>query len=331
MMGAETAGPAASVVIPTRDKQSRLRLTLACLEAQSGPGDWEVVVVDDGSQDGTLDVLRHAARRLPLRVLDSGGAGRSAARNLGARAATRPLLVFLDDDVVVPAGWLTGHRRAQREESVFVHGPLRELPAALRLDRPRPGTHAALGLEPERLTRHGFTEARTPSRVNALEQAVLALHAATASADLGWLTSVGANLSMPKLVWEQVGGFDPRFGQRWGLEDLELGLRLVAHGVRPRLAFGAQAVHLTHGRGNRWQEQERNLGLLRALHPRPDVDALPLLLGPDGDPHRYFEEIGRQTRSANGEPASRPRSCAQEVTASTNARVSSKSADTCDS
>ncbi len=103
-----------SVVIPTLDKEPLLRRTLAALAAQdAGSGrTWEVVVVDDGSRDGTAGLLAAAAARpgARLRVVSPGrNVGRARARNLGARAARGRWILFLDDDIVAPPGLLAAH------------------------------------------------------------------------------------------------------------------------------------------------------------------------------------------------------------------------------
>ncbi len=92
-----------SVVIPARNAAGTLRETLASLQDQTR-GDWEAVVVDDGSIDETYAVARAAAdedsRVRPLRIR-AGGV--SAARNVGLAEARHDLLLFLDaDDLVRP-------------------------------------------------------------------------------------------------------------------------------------------------------------------------------------------------------------------------------------
>lgn len=105
--------PEFSVVIPTHDRLDVLPEVLAAVEAQQGP-DFEVVVVDDGSHDGTGDWLAARAWSRPHRVLRQANAGPAAARNAGVAASLGRWVAFLGDDTVPCAGWLAAHREAHR-------------------------------------------------------------------------------------------------------------------------------------------------------------------------------------------------------------------------
>lgn len=100
--------PSVSIVIPTRNRRARLSQLVDRILAD--PDDFELVIVDDGSQDGTWDMLVERATRNPRLVPIRGdGRGASRARLLGARAATGELLVLLDDDVRPAPGLAAGH------------------------------------------------------------------------------------------------------------------------------------------------------------------------------------------------------------------------------
>lgn len=84
-----------SVIIPTFNRCDLLRRTLASVNGQCFK-DYEVIVVDDGSADGTLEMLK--AEYPQVRVLTQANAGPGAARNLGVRAAQGKYTAFLDSD-----------------------------------------------------------------------------------------------------------------------------------------------------------------------------------------------------------------------------------------
>lgn len=285
--------PDVSVVIPTRDKASRLRMTLACLAGQAGGHRVEVVVVNDGSTDDTRAVLEEAARQLSLVVVAGDGRGRARARNLGARRGRADYLIFLDDDVLVGEEFVAAHLAAAGEGR-FIHGRLRELSGAERIVA---DLHAApparIRATRDSLHRDGTVAGYRGCRLfaNALERAVEAMAAGGLEDVAPWLGCVGANVAMGRADFERAGGMDEGFGERWGCEDLEFGRRLWQGGVRREIAAPALGVHLTHNRPLRWAEHQGNLDRFRQLHSDPAVDHLGLLLGPHGDPEAYAAAV----------------------------------------
>jgi glycosyltransferase involved in cell wall biosynthesis len=97
-----------SIIVPCFDAASTVRETLDSALAQAG--DREVIAVDDGSRDDTLEVLRSYGAA--IRVLTGPNRGVSAARNRGLEEAAGDWLVFLDADDVLEPGALVGHREA---------------------------------------------------------------------------------------------------------------------------------------------------------------------------------------------------------------------------
>lgn len=89
---ARTVPGRVSVVVPTRDSARTLRQCLASVTAQTHP-DIELVVVDNGSRDGTVAIARELADRV-----EQWGPERSAQRNRGLRVSSGEYLVFLDSD-----------------------------------------------------------------------------------------------------------------------------------------------------------------------------------------------------------------------------------------
>ncbi len=100
--------PSISVVVPAHNAKATIARALASLQAQTADA-WEAIVVDDGSTDGTGDVVRDVAARDPrIRVVCQAQQGASAARNTGIGTATADLILFLDaDDWIAPAHMAT--------------------------------------------------------------------------------------------------------------------------------------------------------------------------------------------------------------------------------
>ncbi|MGO1839247.1 MAG: glycosyltransferase [Candidatus Microbacterium stercoravium] len=99
----DDTAPLLSVVIPTHNVRPWLRQALDSVLRQQA--DLEAIVVDDRSDDGTLDLAREVAERDPrVRVVASTGAGGGSARNTGAELARGRYLIFADGDDLIPDG-----------------------------------------------------------------------------------------------------------------------------------------------------------------------------------------------------------------------------------
>lgn len=124
-MNQNTGDPSVTIVVPTRN---RAKLVVECVTsalAQSGDHTYEVVVVDDGSTDGTSDAIGELSSRNPdvIRTVSGPHQGLNAARNTGARAARAELIAFLDDDAIVPEDYVTAViEGAQRHPDVHCFG-----------------------------------------------------------------------------------------------------------------------------------------------------------------------------------------------------------------
>ena len=112
-----------SVVVPTYNRCGLLERTLpALLQEAMAAGGVEVLVVVDGSRDGTLEMLRRFSGHPLLRVISQENRGLAAARNRGAGAASSEVILFLDDDMILKHGSVSAHREAHadgRERVVF--------------------------------------------------------------------------------------------------------------------------------------------------------------------------------------------------------------------
>lgn len=104
------ASPALSVIICTYNRASYLRHTLqSLLDATADPARFEVLVIDNNSADDTAAVVKDIADAYPRNAIHyhhEPQQGLSHARNRGIRASQAPVLLFVDDDVHVPDGYL---------------------------------------------------------------------------------------------------------------------------------------------------------------------------------------------------------------------------------
>jgi glycosyltransferase involved in cell wall biosynthesis len=117
-----------TVAICTRNRCRALERTLRALAAVERPASlpWEVLVVDNGSEDDTAGSIERCADLLPLRALIESQVGLSNARNAAIAEARGDYIVWIDDDVLVDAGWLRAYHDAFRAwpGAAFFGGPI---------------------------------------------------------------------------------------------------------------------------------------------------------------------------------------------------------------
>jgi glycosyltransferase involved in cell wall biosynthesis len=200
-----------SVVIPARNEAHNLRRTLAALFGQAPPGvELEVIVVDDGSTDGTAAVARGAGARV-IPGLPGAGGSPGAARNRGAAATTGDPIVFLDADCEPTPGWLEALLDAHRVGWQVVGGSLDipgGLPASARCDHYCGSYHIHPDLPAGRVPNH------TP-----------------------------ANLSVRREAFLSTSGFAERLPVADGHEELRWQAQLARTGIPIRFEPGARVLH----------------------------------------------------------------------------------------
>jgi len=106
----------ASVVIPTFNRLRELKRVLDGIDSQTRPPDigLEVIIVDDGSEDGTGAWLQTAAKQHGFITLSQPNSGPAAARNRGFEVASGDVVLFLGDDTIPQPGWLMAHLEEHR-------------------------------------------------------------------------------------------------------------------------------------------------------------------------------------------------------------------------
>src|SRR5580698_4513306 len=114
--------PRFTVVVPTYQRCEVVTANIVALAGQEFTGHFEVVVVVDGSTDGSAEALRALRVHFPLTVIEQPNQGASKARNRGAQAARGEILLFLDDDMEGDPHLLTEHDRSHRAGADVVFG-----------------------------------------------------------------------------------------------------------------------------------------------------------------------------------------------------------------
>jgi glycosyltransferase involved in cell wall biosynthesis len=111
-----------SVIVPTYNRVNRLKHVLAALSQQTfSPREVEVLVVSDGSSDGTHEYVRRLHMPYQLTLIEQANQGPAAARNNGIAHASGEYILFVDDEDA-RTGWQAGSRaRANAHTSEFPH------------------------------------------------------------------------------------------------------------------------------------------------------------------------------------------------------------------
>lgn len=120
-----TAAADVSVIVPVRNGAKVLPALLDALAAQEGGFDVQVIIVDNGSTDGTREVVE--AHPIGAIVASEPKAGSYRARNAGAKVATAPVLAFTDADCRPKPGWLAAGLEAIKHTDL-VGGEVRQVP-----------------------------------------------------------------------------------------------------------------------------------------------------------------------------------------------------------
>jgi GT2 family glycosyltransferase len=228
-----------SVIVSTRNRRSALERFLGSLAKSSVSAGrvWELVLIDNGSSDGTGAVIASLATqaRFAMQILTEVRRGKSIALNRGMRAARGRVLAFTDDDVLVDADWIERilDHFTRHPQSAIVGG-------AVRLNDPR---DAAVGV------RHSAVAASHD----------LATFSATA------VPVGGNNMAMRAECCRRVGAFDELLGPGTRLaagEDLDYVYRFVRAGYTIDYVPAIAVAH-DHGRRTDAAVAEVRRGYLR--------------------------------------------------------------------
>ncbi|HXW04150.1 MAG TPA: glycosyltransferase [Vicinamibacterales bacterium] len=233
-----------SVIVPTRNRPERLQRCLAALIAQRcDPREYEVIVVDDGSDAPLDDIAGAVSAPVNIMLIRQPHAGPAAARNNGASRATGELLAFTDDDCEPDPQWIAALSARHRQFPQAMIGG--RTVNALTLNTCAEASQLLVDYLYEYYAGEDRTAANGPAR----------------TAGVRFFTS--NNLAVPSALFQAVGGFDPGFRLAAG-EDRELCDRWHTHGYP--LVFEPDALvrhshalsvarfwrqHLNYGRGAR--------------------------------------------------------------------------------
>lgn len=237
--------PLVSIIIPVFNK---VTLTRRCVESilKTPPSvSFEIVIVDDHSQDGTRDYLAYLSRRYNFVKTrsNSRNMGFSASCNRGAEIAKGKFLIFLNNDTIPLPGWVEALVEvAERDRNIAVVG--------------------AKLLYPNNTIQHAgvlfrnFPFPVTPFHVYAGEPADYP----EANVELDYDAVTAACMLVKRKIFEKLGGFDERFVN--GYEDVDFCLRVKDAGYRIVYTPRSVVYHLESSSPGRFDSSIPNLRIL---------------------------------------------------------------------
>lgn len=266
-----------SVVVPTFQRRDLVLTCVKSLDRQSVNCKFEVVVVVDGSTDGTTPALRELKPSCPLVIIEQPNRGRAAACNRGAASARGEILLFLDDDMEADPQLLAEHDRSHRDgaDVVLGHIPLHPDSPSNVLSRSVRDWADERGA---RLSQPGT--------------------------ELGLYDLVTGQMSLPRSVFDGLGGFDTDFTRSgsWGNEDIDLGCRLLSAGYgvvfNPRAVSWQKYVVGTAQNLKQWREAGKADVAFALKHPEQLEAVFPAEKAQQPHRRRSLRSLAGRVRTA---------------------------------
>ncbi len=281
----------ASIVIPTYNRRELLRRSLESLSEQTmSPSKYEVIICDDGSTDGTPEMVHNVQQNgLNVRYMTirrSDGIGITRKRNAGIRKAAGRVIISADAGVLFHPEFVESHVSAHHDNprSVVI-GPifgydLTELPRYL-LSWSDGELAGCINFED--------TSLRDPR-----EEVFQSLNDVIDQWCAPWYLAWTANVSWERTDLHYIGGFDEDL-KYYGLEDIELAYRFYRSNFKFVLERHASVFHLPHERLSQQELEIQGAANKRAFyfkHPSTDVEIL------DTEPNsKGIERIIRYVRT----------------------------------
>lgn len=240
-----------SIVIPTYNRLGELRKVVTAVKDQKRllGAQLEIVVVDDGSSDGTPEWLAAQGEGPLLRVVRQPNSGPATARNRGVEEASGDIVFFLGDDTEPQPGWLMAHLEEHR-----LFGGESRLAVLGYTSFPREIESPFLRFINEFGAQFGYLLIEDPGSV-------------------GFNFFYTSNISLPRNEFLKLGGFREDFpAAAW--EDIEFAYRAVKDGLKIRYQPRARTVHHHCIRPRTFCRRQRTSGqsaaIFASLHPELD-------------------------------------------------------------
>lgn len=258
----------ATIVIPTYNSSELLNYTLNSIVKQSlDTALIEVIVVDDGSSDATIDTVKYFNNLLNLKYFFQEDKGNrvSRARNIGIENASAEVIIFIDSGILLDSDCVQEHIKQHElngpECAVigYVYGfdqydsKLEQIKRFVNCHEPSLSIkylreqEIYKDMRDRYYTKYNFQINRLPAP---------------------WAFFLTCNVSVNKSYLHKTGIFDEIFDQRWGVEDLDLGYRLYKNHISFVISRKAEALHFPHDSdmSEKFREEVHNKVLFHQKH-----------------------------------------------------------------
>jgi glycosyltransferase involved in cell wall biosynthesis len=232
--------PQVSIVFPVRNEGTNVKMTLDSLFKVKTNIDFEVIIVNDGSEDNCCEFIKSYPYKKHISLINTKNAGPSNARNLGASKSIYPYIAFCDAHMTFEDFWmdkLIFHLEANHTDAIC--------PAIGSLEHTNFIGYGQ-SLSPNLKIKWN------PRKRSLFETAILP----------------GAAILLPKKVFDDIGGFEEGFIS-WGHEDVELSIKLWLFGYRCHCEPSVKLLHLfrkTHPYKVEYEGVYYNLLTMAYLH-----------------------------------------------------------------
>jgi len=231
-----------SIIVPCRNEKPHLEKMLKSMETTSSNELHELVVIDDGSEDGCCDFLeRDFSYRWPVKLLKRQGLGPARARNLGASIAQGDVLIFCDAHLIIDqSNWITELVKGIAEDDI---GAI--CPGIAASDN-----RGVIGYGGTINHQFAFTWLSKPEKISEIP------------------IGPGGCIAIRKEVFQHIGGFEENF-PAWGFEDIEISIRMWLFGYRIMINPAVEVEHVfrsKHPYPIKYSEVDYNMLWLAICH-----------------------------------------------------------------
>lgn len=260
----------ASIIIPAYNARDRLDLNLKALNEQSWDGnDVEVIVIDNGSTDNTMSVLKNFKLKYPMKIIRlEENKGIAYARNAGIYESSGDVLIFHDSDMIASKDFIKLHLDMHREPGIVACGlfwrriftffyrgfneyQLMQFEKVMKekgLYQDKPYKNASLVIPVEKVTAEDLLKYSFDldfGFIEDLKDIVIRHGNKLTGYYLPWRFFITNNVSVDRKKVIEVGMFDNNI-VRYGYEDYDLGVRLYKSGCHFVMADHIVSLHQEH-------------------------------------------------------------------------------------